>query len=69
MRLAVKFTMAMIKLTTLSSRISYIFDYVGKLGPMEALPETIAKMLKTRTLSALAILSGRILRFLPCSKA
>ena len=61
----------MIKLTTLSSRISYIFDYVGKLGPMEALPETIAKMLKTAgdSLSALAILSGRILRFLPCSKA
>ncbi len=61
----------MIKLTTLSSRISYILDYVGKLGPMEALPETIAKMLKTAgdSLSARAILSGRILRFLPCSKA
>jgi hypothetical protein len=27
--------MAMIKLTTLSSRISYILDYVGKLGPMD----------------------------------
>ena len=35
----------MIKLTTLSSRISYIFDYVGKLGPMEARPETIVRML------------------------
>ncbi|MGA9992988.1 MAG: hypothetical protein WBP86_11750 [Thiobacillaceae bacterium] len=46
MSLAVKFTMAVIKLTTRSWRFSYILGYLGKLGPMEALPEAIVKMLE-----------------------